>query len=142
MKRHTQRNKLSFFNRFMMLGSKLFIKDFDSLSNDLSFFTCVLLNDGFSKLQYDNAGRTVKLKTSYADLFVKRYLIRRSVFSGNDTFLWFLSNWLFKFSELFSSTPSYLYEAVTLIVWWLYMTSIFLGILANRCFCSGFCFTG
>ena len=31
----------------MILGLKLFIIDFDLLSNDLSFFTCVLLNDGF-----------------------------------------------------------------------------------------------
>ena len=55
----------------MILGSKLFINDFDLPSNDLNFFTCVLLNDGFSKPQYDDVRRTIRLKTFFADLFVK-----------------------------------------------------------------------
>ena len=46
----------------MILGSKLFINDLDLLSNDLSLFTCVLLDDGFNKRHCDNEGRTITLK--------------------------------------------------------------------------------
>ena len=56
----------------MILGSKLFINDSDLPSNDLNFFTCVLLKDGFSKQQYDDVRRTIRLKKSFADLFVKK----------------------------------------------------------------------
>ena len=55
--------------------------------NDLSFFTCVLLNYGFSKLHYNNVSRTIRLKIYFADLFVKTCLIRRSVFSRDDIFV-------------------------------------------------------
>ena len=112
----------------MILGSKLLINDFDLLCNDQSFFICVLLNNGFSNLQYNSVGRAIRLKTSFADLFVKRCLKWCSVFSRDDT-LSFLSNQIFKFSEFVSSTPRYLYKVVALITWWLYMTYMtrFLG---------------
>ena len=40
-----------------MLGSKSFMNDFVLFSNDLTFFTYMLLKDGFSKLQYDTFGK-------------------------------------------------------------------------------------
>ena len=73
--------------RFMILGSKAFINDFVLLSNDVNFFMCVLLDDAFSKLKYDNKGRTIRLKTSFADLFVEGCLMQCSVFNRDDTLL-------------------------------------------------------
>ena len=51
-KSYTKKQTL-FFNRFMISRSKLFINDFDLLSNDLSFFTCVTKR-WFIKLQHSN----------------------------------------------------------------------------------------
>ena len=75
------------FNRFTILGSKSFISDFVLLSNDVTFFTYILLKNSFRKLQLDDIGRTIRVKPFFSDLFVNSGLIQCIVFTEEDTFL-------------------------------------------------------
>ena len=75
------------FNRFTILGSKSFMSDFVLLSNDITFFTYILLKNSFRKLQLDDIGRTIRVKSFFSDLFVNSCLIQCIVFTEEDTFL-------------------------------------------------------
>ena len=71
----------------MILGSKLLINEFDLPSNDLNFFTSVLLNDGFNKLWYDEK-HCKKLKNIFCRFICEKSVLGDVVFfSQDDTFL-------------------------------------------------------